>query len=396
MNDAPIHSTHTVPHDIKDTLLNVHNIVDNALASDKIDMDVQEPESDVRHEPLPIKIDKLDNASILSGPLLNLLVVIALTLIIFSGSIAVEPSKRTPPPDIGELLDDVKMTGSTPVENGDFQMADAAPNGNHVEHQQQLKRDRSPTPLTSVTASITQPASVSYDSLNDNSNREQGSLPPPAKRARTSSDIDQVSVTLNVSLFCGMRLSWCVDHIQKSAPATPVPATPATPPPSSAATNTNMTSVSNGVTPIPIPTLPSGPATLSIPQYRFCQSTVRTLKKSKDAGPFLRPVDPVALGIPHYLTIIKNPMDFSTIERKLASSNPAKPDPNPNNPRYNHAEEFVQDVRVIFANCLTFNGPEHAVTAMGKRVEEIFDKQVKNMPAPLEVSLLISDCSARH
>ena len=213
MNDAPIHSTHTVPHDIKDTLLNVHNIVDNALTSDKIDMDIQEPESDVRHEPLPIKIDKLDNASILSGPLLNLpIVVIALTLTIFSGSIAVEPFKRTPPPDIGELLDDVKMTGSTPVENGDFQMADTAPNGNHVEHQQQLKRDRSPTPLTSVTASITQPASVSYDSLNDNSNREQGSLPPPAKRARTSSDIDQVSVALNVSLFCEMRLYWRVDY----------------------------------------------------------------------------------------------------------------------------------------------------------------------------------------
>lgn len=123
---------------------------------------------------------------------------------------------------------------------------------------------------------------------------------------------------------------------------------------------------------------------------------MRTLKKSKDAGPFLRPVDPIALNIPHYLTIIKNPMDFSTIEQKLASSNPAKPDPNPKNPRYNHAEEFIHDVKTIFANCLTFNGPEHVVTGMGKRVEEIFDKQVKNMPAPLEVSFLVSNCPAEH
>ena len=82
-------------------------------------------------------------------------------------------------------------------------------------------------------------------------------------------------------------------------------------------------------------------------------------------------------------------MDFSTIERKLAASNPAKPDPNSNNPRYNHSEEFIHDVKIIFANCLTFNGPEHAVTGMGKRVEEIFDKQVKNMPAPLEVGFLV-------
>ena len=112
---------------------------------------------------------------------------------------------------------------------------------------------------------------------------------------------------------------------------------------------------------------------------------MRNLKKSKDAGPFLRPVDPVALNIPHYLTIVKNPMDFSTVERKLASSNPSKPDPNKNNPRYNNADEFVTDVRLIFYNCVTFNGPDHPVTAMGKRVEDIFDKQIKNMPAAAEV-----------
>ena len=33
----------------------------------------------------------------------------------------------------------------------------------------------------------------------------------------------------------------------------------------------------------------------------------------KWAGPFLRPVDPVALNIPDYYTIVKEPMDFSTI-----------------------------------------------------------------------------------
>jgi len=80
-------------------------------------------------------------------------------------------------------------------------------------------------------------------------------------------------------------------------------------------------------------------------------------------------------------------MDFSTIERKLGSSNPAKPDLNAQNPRYYHADEFVADVRLIFSNCITFNGPDHAVTAMGKRVEEVFDKQVKQMPTALEVCL---------
>lgn len=77
-------------------------------------------------------------------------------------------------------------------------------------------------------------------------------------------------------------------------------------------------------------------------------------------------------------------MDFGTIDRKLAASNPVKPDPNPVNPRYLSAEEFIADVRVMFSNAYTFNGPDHAVTAMGKRVEAIFDKQIKQLPPPVE------------
>jgi bromodomain-containing factor 1 len=113
---------------------------------------------------------------------------------------------------------------------------------------------------------------------------------------------------------------------------------------------------------------------------------VRSLKKLKDAAPFLRPVDPVALNIPHYPQIIQHPMDFSTIDRKLTASNPAKPDPNPENPRYANVDQFIVDVRRIFSNCMTFNGPEHLVTQMGQRVEAIFDKQVKQMPSADEVS----------
>jgi len=117
----------------------------------------------------------------------------------------------------------------------------------------------------------------------------------------------------------------------------------------------------------------------------------------KDASPFLRPVDAIALNIPHYPQIIKNPMDFSTIERKLNSSNPAKPDPNPQNPRYHSADDFISDVRLIFQNCFTFNGPDHAVSLMGKRIEEVFDKQIKQMPPTIEVdySSTMSD-NAKH
>ena len=80
-------------------------------------------------------------------------------------------------------------------------------------------------------------------------------------------------------------------------------------------------------------------------------------------------------------------MDFSTIDRKLIASHPSKPDPDENTPRYYNADEFIADVRLIFQNTATFNGPDHVVTAMGKRVQDVFDKQLKNLPPP-DVCLL--------
>jgi Bromodomain len=159
----------------------------------------------------------------------------------------------------------------------------------------------------------------------------------------------------------------------------------ATPPPASASTSA-LSDVATPVPPSTTPTPTPALSTFSTAQFRFAQGVIRQLKKLKDAGPFLHPVDPVALNIPHYPNVIKSPMDFSTIDRKLSSSNPAKPDLTQQNPRYYNAEEFINDVRLIFSNCVTFNGPDHLVTAMGKRVEEVFDKQIKHMPAALEVS----------
>ncbi|KAJ6519584.1 hypothetical protein C8R45DRAFT_1057985 [Mycena sanguinolenta] len=171
--------------------------------------------------------------------------------------------------------------------------------------------------------------------------------PPPAKRPRIFSDADQASFTHS---------------------ATPPPASSAPP-------------ASNGTT-----SAPSGArSTLDMGQWRFCSSTIRSLKKHKDAFPFLNPVDPVALGIPHYPTIVRTPMDLSTVERKLNCSNPSKPDPNPENPRYTTSDEFIADVRLIFKNCLLFNGADHPISAKAQHVEEVFDKTMKNLPPPVEV-----------
>ncbi|KAJ7630701.1 hypothetical protein FB45DRAFT_990657 [Roridomyces roridus] len=170
--------------------------------------------------------------------------------------------------------------------------------------------------------------------------------PPPAKRPRILSDADKASFTHS-----------------------------ATPPPASA--------TSNGATPVSQRPLLDGA------QWRFCYSTIRSLKKQKDAPPFLHPVDAVGLGIPHYHSIVRTPMDLSTVERKLSAANPAKPDPNPKNPRYSTTDEFIADVRLIVKNCILFNGVDHPISAMARHLEEVFDKQIKNLPSPAEAKPVV-------
>jgi bromodomain-containing factor 1 len=98
----------------------------------------------------------------------------------------------------------------------------------------------------------------------------------------------------------------------------------------------------------------------------------------------LFPVDVVAMNIPHYPEIITHAMDFKTIEEKLENSFPGKDIPKPNQPRYFSADQFIADVRLVFSNCVKFNGPEHTISLMGRRLEELFDKSIKNLPPPEE------------
>ncbi|KAK7044969.1 Bromodomain-containing protein [Favolaschia claudopus] len=116
-------------------------------------------------------------------------------------------------------------------------------------------------------------------------------------------------------------------------------------------------------------------------QWLFCSATIRKLKEQNFAYPFLRPVDPVMLCLPQYPIIVRNPMDLSTMERKLKSSNPENLESNPDHPRYLTVDEYVADVRLIVNNCILFNGPEHQISVMAKHMEEFFDNEMKNMPA---------------
>ncbi|KAK3839214.1 MAG: hypothetical protein JOS17DRAFT_670950, partial [Linnemannia elongata] len=102
---------------------------------------------------------------------------------------------------------------------------------------------------------------------------------------------------------------------------------------------------------------------------------IQRLKGNADFGAFAVPVDPIALGIPTYFDIIKRPMDFGTIEKKLIAG------------EYNSGEEVILDVRLVFSNCATFNAhPGDLVAAMGTRLKKTWENMLKkeglNNPKP--------------
>ncbi|KAL1864970.1 transcription initiation at TATA-containing promoter protein [Paecilomyces lecythidis] len=108
-------------------------------------------------------------------------------------------------------------------------------------------------------------------------------------------------------------------------------------------------------------------------QHKFLLKAVQNLKRSNDARWFKEPVDPIKMNIPHYPNIITQPMDLSTIERKLKQN------------EYKNPEAVLDDVRLMAQNATKFNGPDHIVAQEGQRLQASFEKSMGNLPKPDEV-----------
>jgi bromodomain-containing factor 1 len=83
---------------------------------------------------------------------------------------------------------------------------------------------------------------------------------------------------------------------------------------------------------------------------------------------FSEPVDPVALGIPTYYQIIKEPMDLRTIQRKMEAGEVSNP------------EEFARLVRLVFENAMTFNiDPAHSVHQAARNLLVMFNQKYRDV-----------------
>eukprot|EP00978_Attheya_sp_CCMP212_P010570 scaffold25675_cov50-Attheya_sp.AAC.4 len=94
--------------------------------------------------------------------------------------------------------------------------------------------------------------------------------------------------------------------------------------------------------------------------YQACESILEYLENHAKCGPFLEPVDPVALQLHDYLTIIKRPMDISTVRSNLEKGMYSKslPPPSPENGGAVTIilnGPFRDDILLIFDNAMLYN-----------------------------------------
>ena len=148
---------------------------------------------------------------------------------------------------------------------------------------------------------------------------------------------------------------------------------------------------------------PSGPTTpLTITQHKHLLNTVRGMKKVKDAINFIKPVDIVLFGIPHYAQIIEKPMDLGTVEQKLLVSDPRGPPKDKSKMEkwdesmgnYSNVSEVVEDVRQIWENTRKFNGADHLVSQQATRLETSFEKALNSLPAEVSFSICMLEVRA--
>jgi len=111
---------------------------------------------------------------------------------------------------------------------------------------------------------------------------------------------------------------------------------------------------------------------------------MKSVMSNKNAGPFNEPVDYIALGVPDYPTIISQPMDFGTIEKRLAGG------------QYSTIDRLADDCRLVFTNARTFNPPDHIVHKMAGDLAKFFEKKLEATMSKLDTRELGSNSSGAN
>lgn len=107
---------------------------------------------------------------------------------------------------------------------------------------------------------------------------------------------------------------------------------------------------------------------------KMCNEFRTDTKHFKYAQFFMHPVDPVALNIPLYYEVIKNPIDLSTIQSKFDKN------------EYKSEDDFAFDMRLMFENCYLFNGRDHQIAPFCQIFQDAFEEKFSRIKKAKEKS----------
>lgn len=117
-------------------------------------------------------------------------------------------------------------------------------------------------------------------------------------------------------------------------------------------------------------------------QLQYLKNVViKAVWKHQFGWPFQTPVDAMKLNIPDYHKIIKNPMDFGTIKKRLENN------------FYWSAKECLKDFNAVFTNCYVYNKAGEDIVVMAQTLEKLFLTKIATMPKE-ETELSSSSASA--
>ena len=101
----------------------------------------------------------------------------------------------------------------------------------------------------------------------------------------------------------------------------------------------------------------------------YLKNTVmKAVWKHQFGWPFHTPVDTMKLNLPDYHKIIKHPMDFGCIKKRLENN------------FYFSAKECIKDFNTVFTNCYVYNKAGEDIVVMAQTLEKLFLTKIATMP----------------
>jgi hypothetical protein len=112
---------------------------------------------------------------------------------------------------------------------------------------------------------------------------------------------------------------------------------------------------------VAVTTIPAVATTVPADDMNVCKAILSEMRDHCDAWPFLTPVS--SKQFPTYRKVIRCPIDFQTIGRKLKTNS------------YKSHGEFAADTRLVFSNCELFNEDDSLVGRAGHSMKQFFESR---------------------